>query len=227
MLLVATLVSLFWFNESAPMRFRSAESLTLNGDPVFNEIKFIEQDNKDIWMMRQSHQGLGLAIHRWDRLAIVVDRSDKTVKYYQLKPGKLTWSENEAEVPLKVSCFMCHSNGPRLIRPNQDWHLSPLQKAQVLAMNLRIKTYGPLTTVDHTRPGATPLRLQGKMENSQLKLALCQECHNRDSIFGRGELTRQNAVTISYLIENEHMPPIGSLSSKEKQYLKYFIMGLN
>jgi hypothetical protein len=227
MLLAATLVSLFWFNESAPMRFRSAESLTLNGDPVFNEIKFIEQDNKDIWMMRQSHQGLGFPIEEWDRLAIVVNRSDKTVKYYQLKPGKLTWSENEAEVPLKVSCFMCHSNGPRLIRPYRDWQLSPLQKAQVLAMNLRIKTYGPLTTVDHPRPGATPLRLQGKMENSQLKLALCQECHNRDSLFGRGELTRQNAVTISYLVENEHMPPIGSLSSQEKQYLKYFIMGLD
>lgn len=227
MLLAATILSLFWFNESAPMRFRSAESLTLNGEPVFNEIQFIAQDNKDIWMMRQSHQGLELPSKKWDRLAIVVDRTDKTVKYYQLTPGKLTWSKKEVEVPLKVSCFMCHSNGPRLIRPHQDWQLTSLEKAQILAMNLRIKTYGPLTTLDHNRPGVTPLRLQGKIENSPLKLARCQECHNRDSFFGRGELTRQNAVTISYLVEKEHMPPIGSLSTQEKQYLKYFILGLN
>ena len=100
----------------------SEESKTITGNPVFNKIKWIKREDKDIWMMKQSHHGTHTKNGEWDRLAIVIDKtkSPMTARFYQLESGPLEWMGDPREIPFRVSCYMCHSNGPRAIRPNYD-----------------------------------------------------------------------------------------------------------
>ncbi len=201
---------------TAPILFQSAESLTTEGGPVFNEITWGWKDGKEVWSMRQSHGGKNLPREKWDSLAIVMD---KKASFLQMKPG------THERMEYKVSCFMCHSNGPRAIRP-EPGSLSFTDNMKVNLLNIRIKLYGRVKAETLPQIGKTPFRHEGKISNESLKLSRCTNCHKEDGFFARGELTRQNTITISYMVGKKHMPPIGKLTTEEEKYLESFMNGL-
>ena len=115
---------LFALYDDTPLLFESLESKTENFAPVYNEIRWISEGGKDIWMMNQSHDGpLSQAP---DRLAIVVDKRARAAKFFQLTQGPLHWEKSPQPIDYKVSCFMCHSNGLRAIRPRTTSATAPL-----------------------------------------------------------------------------------------------------
>lgn len=190
--------------------FPSEESRTDTGMVVWNKVSFSREAGSDVWRMRQSHYGPSHPMKDWDELKIVVN--DKKVEFFQLK--------NNQEIPFKVSCFQCHPNGPRVIRPDPSNTLPTVAKSQIALMNLRIKSYGVLTAVNK------PLfKHEDKMNNAVLKLPKCMSCHNQDGWFSRNFLTRQNAPTITFMVKKEHMPPIGGLTPKEQKYIRDFLNG--
>src|SRR5262245_39911744 len=118
------ILGLFLFDFSgSPVTFRSLESVTETGAPVYNRVRLLPGWSKDVWLMNQSHEGLGHQgqspeYAKWDRLKIVVDKTTTPYKaeFYQLEQGALI-AEGKP-VPLKARCYACHANGPRAIRPN-------------------------------------------------------------------------------------------------------------
>lgn len=214
----------------------SLESKIVEDSPVFNKIKLFQFKDKDVWMMNQSHYGAeGLGPDSWDRLAIVVDRtqSPRTAKFYQLEPGPLEWKENIPERPFKVSCFMCHNNGPRAIRPNYDSPLNPTSfkdRIKISYWNLRMKMYGrvlPHASHDEKDPNLKkPFRFYSTYENEPLKVQTCMKCHKESGLFARGTLSRQQIPTIKFMFESGEMPPVGfSLSLEEKAQMEKFLEG--
>ncbi len=186
-------------------------------------------------MMNQSHHGPQAPAEQWDRLAIVVDKStqSQTARFYQLQPGKLEWQENLPQTSFRVSCFMCHSNGPRALRPVDEKgpaSLSWNDKAKIFWWNLKIKTYGriqPDPAHDQEDRGrAVPFRRQGAYENEELQVATCIRCHRETGWLARGALRRQNFMSIRFMTESGAMPPPGfSMSEGERRKLKLFLDG--
>lgn len=214
--------------------FESLESRTRDGAPVYNRIRFERRGDLDVWLMRQSHQGPELPAHRWDRLAIVVDRSrvPKTARYYQLEPGPLEWSAGAREVPFRAACFMCHNNGPRRIRPDagsRDFALGLRERLTLEFWNLRMKSYGRVVVSpeqETSAPGhGSPFRYGGAFDNQVLSLGACVKCHNEEG--GRGALRRQQAGTIQFMVERGFMPLRGELSIPERERLDRFLSGLS
>jgi len=211
--------------------FQSLESKTVENAPVFNRIKFFPGWQRDIWMMNQSHHGADAPAGRWDRLAIVIDKKGKTARFYQLPPGKLEWDESlpGQAIPYRVSCFICHPNGPRAVRPDSaGLSLSPFTKWKVSWWNLRVRMYGRI----HEAPEQAiadaqlrvPFRHRAPLDNDELHVKACAKCHNENA---RGPLTRQNALTIQFMLEKDLMPPSGRrLSEKDRRSLEAFIAGL-
>ncbi len=233
MLVAGALLTPMFFNGSPVLFIQSRESKTVDGHAVFNRIRLISSTDKDVWMMNQSHYGSMAKAGDWDRLAIVVDktRSPKVAQFYQFEPGPLEWKEGMVTKPLRVSCFLCHSNGPRAIRPDFQSSvagLSLIERGQTFVWNLRIKAYGRiLPHPDLDRPTSeTPFRFQGKLENQRLSVATCMHCHQESGLFARGELRRQNAIAIQFMVSSGAMPPLGmSLSEQEKKSIDEFIAG--
>ncbi len=200
---------------TSPILFQSAESQTTEGGPVFNEITWNLKDGKEVWSMRQSHGGKNLPREKWDSLSIVID---KKARFIQMSPlsGK--------KIEYKVSCFMCHSNGPRAIRPVEG-SLGVSDTIKVNILNLRIKLYGRMES-EGTAVGKTPFRHKGNISNAPLELPRCTSCHKEEGFFSRGTLTRQNSITINFMVKNAHMPPFGELKPNEQEYLKNFMEGI-
>lgn len=213
----------------------SQESKTTTGGPVFNKIKWFQFKDKDVWVMNQSHHGSLARAKTWDRLAIVVDKtqSPKVARYYQFEPGPLEWRETLSEMPFKVSCFMCHNNGPRVIRPNYDSpfdSISLKDKLKISYWNMRIKLYGRVLPSpiheDQDKFLLQPFRYRSTYENESLQVTTCIKCHNESGFLARGLLRRQQVPTIKFMFESGQMPPLGfHLSSKEKQELEMFLEG--
>lgn len=219
----------------------SKESKTVLGGPVFNKIRWFQSNDKDIWMMNQSHHFLANGEVKptdpslWDRLAIVIDKTKRPhrARFYQLEPGPLEWREDLKEVPFKVACFMCHNNGPRAIRPNYDSPLNPTrfkESIKITYWNMRMRFYGrvlPDQVHDEKDPSlAVPFRFQSRYENEPLKVKACSRCHNDSEESSRGFLSRQQMPTIRFMLESGQMPPAGkSLTSEEKQQLEKFLAG--
>jgi hypothetical protein len=232
--------SLAYFDSSA-IRFQSLESKTMENGPVFNEVRYLKHSGKEIWMMNQSHHGLQAPAQQWDRLAIVISRENekKVSHFYQLPPGRLEWSEDlpAQNLNLKVSCFACHNNGPRAIRPdNEGLSLNAWSKLRVQLWNLKIKTSGRIYESEKQRAedqhAAVPFRRAQDRLNESLKIETCSLCHREESEeggkawFARGILKRQQRATIAFLTENKLMPPPGfELSATELQNLKLFVNG--
>lgn len=223
-------------NDHQEVFLESKESKTINGGPVFNKIKWFQFKDKDVWMMNQSHHGsLGAGANSWDRLAIVVDKtqSPKRARFYQFEPGPLEWREDLAEKPFKVSCFMCHNNGPRNIRPNYDSPFNPTQfkdRFKISYWNLRMKFYGRvLADAWHNERDQSiipPFRFRSPYENEHLKVATCVKCHKESGFLARGFLNRQQVPTIKFMLESGQMPPTGFwLSKQEKQEIEMFLEG--
>jgi hypothetical protein len=212
------------------------ESKTLSGRSVYNRILFYEKDEKDIWLMQQSHHGLDKKWNQWDRLAIVVDKSTspKRAQFFQLPPGKMKTEMGalrSLEIQPRIDCLRCHSNGPRLIRPKQlktsgAWE-NVLHTARLLWWNLKILTYGRVNVSLSPRQVRNHwLRPEIAHGADQLEVKTCSKCHRNQGLFARGPLTRYQVETIRFLIESKSMPPWGhTLSEQEKVQLKDFING--
>jgi hypothetical protein len=233
--LVSTGLLVAVINDDQEVILESQESKTVLGGPVFNKIKWFKYPDKDVWMMNQSHHGSQVSANGWDRLAIVVDKtkSSKTARFYQLEPGPLEWKDNPPEKAFKVSCFMCHNNGPRVIRPNYDSPFDPTDlkdKVKIGYWNLQIKLYGRVLTDEIHDQGdiaaSPPFRFRGDYENEPVKVATCVKCHKETGFFARGLLSRQQMPTIKFMLETGQMPPLGfSMSSNEKKELELFLDG--
>lgn len=189
----------------------SVESKNKTGGAVYNKIGFKSLKNKDIWTMYQSHNGLDAKT--WDKIQIVIDKSNTPFKasFYQFKDGK--------ETEYRASCLMCHSNGPRLIRP--VWSkLDISESIQVIKWNLQIKLYGFIKNEKERLLNevkrVVPLGFKNKISLTELNLASCNGCHNGGkSILGRAKIQRQQAITIDHLVRNKLMPPWPHKITKE------------
>jgi hypothetical protein len=244
--LIIIVISLFsfwgyWFVSISPLKtsfvFESMESKTVEGNPVYNQIVLESNEKRDIWLMNQSHHGRFLSQDKWERLAIIVNKTTipKTALFLQLPPGELKWNENlkKKAIENRVSCFLCHSNGPRTIRAEETNDLKLKDRIKVFLWNLRIKTYGVVEEDSlHKKQDldlAVPFRLRSKIDNEELKIKSCTECHNANTgsgIFNRNVLTRQNIMSIEFMVKNNFMPPIGhTLTSSEKVELENFTKG--
>lgn len=219
-----------------PILIQSLESHTISGGPVFNRIAYFPGPHEDVWMMQQSHHGPEGPFDRWDRLAIVVTQgeSPRTARFYQLAPGPLNGLVSGKPAPYRAACFMCHSNGPRAIRPDLSSVQASLgirQRINVFLWNLRIKTYFRTLSIadneDVRHAESTPFRYPGPVENRELSPPTCVLCHNESS-WGRGQLTRQNFMAISFMLENGFMPPPGfALDRDEKMKILRFARDQN
>ena len=224
------------WNDEDSIVIESLESRTQEDLPVYNEIKWLPGKGRDVWMMNQSHVGSHAQAGQWERLAIVVDKtkSPKVAKFYQLQAGELEWKEDLPEAPKRVSCYMCHANGPRAIRPNfasSDATLTGWQKAKIAFWNARIKSYGrvvadPSMSVGVPNANGFPFRLEGKFENKSLKVKTCQLCHKEDGFLARGELKGQHFMAIKFMVDSGQMPPLGiPLSKEEREEIDRFLKG--
>ena len=239
-LLTLTIFSLIFLivlsQDDQEILIESSESRTSSNEAVYNKIKWYSFKNKDVWMMNQSHYGINAQNKDWERLAIVIDKtaSPKTAKFYQLDPGYLEWKEGLDKRPYRVSCYMCHSNGLRVIRPNFASSLGKVNfwdKAKIAYWNLRIKLYGRVVPhPDHKKEDKNievPFRWRGKLENETLQVKSCAICHKDSGILARGSLKRQHIPTIKYMLREGHMPPFGfSISKSDKKQINKFIGGL-
>lgn len=229
-LLMAGLIFLFDVDEQE-ITIQSLESRTNQDQPVFNKIKYIKKNDKDIWMMNQSHSGFTTDSSKWERLAIVIQ--NKKASFYQLESGPLEWSEEllKKQVSYRVSCFMCHNNGPRAIRADQQGlKVSVYDQAKIFFWNLKIKSYGriqeseEMALADQNRE--IPFKHRKGLENETLNVKTCLHCHKEEGFFARGKLTRQQAGTIEFLVKNKIMPPAGfSLSQEEHNQINDFVSG--
>ena len=228
--ILAGLLSVGLYFSDDEILFQSKESKTLVGGAVHNKIKLVRSKGRDIWLMNQSHEGV--AGKNWDRLAIIVEKNE--AKFLQLPPGELEWSEEllQQSIPNKVSCFTCHSNGPRAIRNDEESSVSlnVKSRAKIFLWNLRIKSYGRIEeSAWHTKRDSKlvrPFRLQSKRDNEVLSVKSCLQCHNNEGFFAREYLTRQNARTIEFMVDQKLMPPLGfSLSKEDRKGLKNFVRG--
>ncbi|MDH4468437.1 MAG: cytochrome c [Bacteriovoracaceae bacterium] len=222
---------------STTITIESEESKTQNLTSVYNQIKWTSTATKDIWMMNQSHYGRFPKKDLWERLAIVIDKSKRPMiaNYYQLSPGPLEWNDNlpAQRVAYRASCFICHNNGPRAIRPvfkSESAALSLSEKIKIIILNFRMKTYGRIKYDDgHNQEDltlSTPFHYRSPRELEELQVKTCLRCHQEEGLFARGKLVRQQTGTIKHLVESGSMPPMGfSLSDKEKKQLTDFLRG--
>ena len=184
---------------TAPVKFESIESKTT-----------------------ENHPGEALAPEKWEALMIKVDKTQRPyrVTYHQLLDGK--------ETEFRVSCYLCHSNGPRAVRAHSESEGAPLttgNKLLVNYMNLVIKSYGKMKTLEDSLKRRNPLMFKGRNDLKTLEVASCTMCHH-DHWWGRGILTRQQAMPITHLIAKNQMPPWPfTLSAEEKTQIKEFIQG--
>lgn len=184
----------------------SIESKTADGKKIYNKIRFIAGEDKDVWLMDQNHPALK---EGWDHLKIEVDKTTKPYKayYYQMdKKGK--------EVEYRVSCYMCHVNGPRAIRANfaskktknNFWDM-----LTVFYWNLTIKHYGTIETPErnllHGVVRKVPVKIQHPRYNKVVEPNSCSLCHGKESLMGRSELKSQHRATIMHLVNEGQMPP--------------------
>lgn len=231
-LILGSLLLVSSLPNTSEIKIQSKESKTMDGQPVYNSIKLIRKKNKDIWMMNQSHFGQNPDPKLLDRLVIIVDTTinPKTAEFYQLPAGKLEWSDDLRlkKIDYKVSCFMCHANGPRVIRPDYEkFNVNTMDQLKIKFWNYKISRYGRITVNESENQNEqTPFRYKNELDNQKLNIKTCSKCHNEKDSRGRGSLVRQNLLAIQYLVEHQIMPPTGyEMSDSEKKYLNRFIKG--
>lgn len=226
-LFLTGLVFFLWADKS-PIFIESLESKTSNNSAVFNKIYYQTTSGSDVWLMEQSHSGAKAPHHEWDKIAIVVKKEGaiRKAEFYQLMPGPEPISMNLKPIGLRASCFLCHSNGPRAIRPNFDSTVAQISywdQARLQLWNLKIKSYGPMDSMAPA-PSKKEFRYVHPAANRVLQVQSCTRCHNSHAFFGRGSLTKQNFMTIKFMVENKFMPPAGfELTNEDRSALNDFV----
>ncbi|OUR93507.1 hypothetical protein A9Q84_18720 [Halobacteriovorax marinus] len=205
---------------SEAVLFESLESKTEIGKEVYNVIQLKVGSTKDVWTMKQSHHGVHSKV--WDQIKIIVHKEEKPYKasYHQLSNGK--------EIDYKVSCFRCHSGGPRLVRPNYDSKMAKLsleKQLTILKWNLLIKSYGEVQIKgNNSIKRKIELITDIKSFKKELAVNSCSKCHYQGG--PRAVLTKANTETMKFLVKNKAMPPWPyELTKKDKKDLNKFIHG--
>jgi hypothetical protein len=218
-LLVLIPASLILANQ--PISFESLESKTQTGAPIFNQVKFVPGWKRDVWLMRQSQHGYDPDLSKWDRLAIVVDKTQRPYRadFYQFTPGrKLVLAEPAEAAPYKARCYACHANGPRAIRPEfSSLKLRPgiMDRFAFAAMNLRVETYGRvLSFPGQNFPGGAPFRSSMPIFSRPLDMKTCLKCHSEHGI--RRPLKLEHIGTARFLVNRGLMPPFPFRASPEE-----------
>lgn len=232
---MATAACVYVLDES-PILFESRESKTSTLAAVFNRVTYQRQGGDDLWMMEQSHSGPhGEA---WDRLAIVVKTvgDQRLASFWQLAPGPLDGFQASERLDFKAKCYMCHANGPRVMRPNfasPDAALSLWDRVRLVVMNLRIKTYGPILPeypqgsglFDATLAARDGFKFAGALADSELDLPACKLCHD-DSGWVRASLRRQHFLAVDFMLGKRLMPPVGfTVSDEDRERIGLFLKG--
>lgn len=211
----------FIYYSTASITFESLESKTDEGGPVFNRIHFLPGWTKDVWLMQQTHQGFNESFSKWDRLAIVVDKSSRpyVASFYQLPPGELNFEARP--IPYKARCFACHANGPRAVRYNGSGNtVAPSMWGvfQSALWNLRIKAYGHV----ESRPAAeffsgVSFKSKHAILSRPLGLKTCERCHSAAGV--RNELHLEHVGTAHFLVRGGMMPPFPFQATGEEKAL--------
>ena len=224
--------SIFPFEKTIVIESR--ESKNNNDIQVLNRITYRRNSdkNQDLWLMEQSHDDNAVAenskfFEQASFVSIAVDldknkNSDaQTVAHFKehnpsgSAPLPINHPKNAypwpSEKKYSVACALCHSNGPRLIRPNWNSTRAPLsltEKTFITLWNFRIKTYGPIKNT-----GYEGLHLPGEKWKKLLAVQSCTGCHkieNRNWIpwfLTRKPLSRENFLSIRFLLNEGSMPP--------------------
>lgn len=183
--------------------FVSAESSYGLG-VVENCIKEFKTSQGTLWLMRQNIEttttsGRNIA----NLIATYVEaRPNQTPISYYLELDRPAFEARGTIVPMdyKVPCGMCHSSGPRLIRPQaaSEKKFSLKDKRLLTAFNKRILEYKIVETFKPS--GTTGEKLYPRQDTppKPLQLAACYECHNSKTGV-RAELSTHQAASIHYL----------------------------
>lgn len=197
------------FSSGDTVEFRSLESVTETGGPVYNRIRFIPGWKQDIWLMQQSHHGVDLALADWDRLEIVVDKtvSPFRASFYQLANGPLVAESPVRAIPLKARCYACHADGPRAVRPAWGARVGWVSRMQVGLWNLRIGWYGRVLGKPGVEfvDGGVPFASRLGVLKRPLGLKSCVRCHSDHG--PRHELKIEHAGSARFMVEHGFMPP--------------------
>lgn len=225
----SALASSLFFSKKA-LVFRSLESVTESGEPVYNRVRLLAGWDQDVWLMQQSHRGLAAVYEKWDRLAIVVDKSEHPYRsrFYQFTSGDLDFPPGSEIVPLKARCFACHANGPRAIRPSPstpESQVSWLDRARLALWNLRVKSYGSVESrAGRELPGGVPFRSRMPILSQKLPIKSCEKCHSDNGI--RKPLRVEHLGTADFLVREGFMPPFPfSTTESEKMLLRRMAAG--
>jgi len=192
---IVTLMALsLIYNSERAISFESLESKTINNKAVFNSIAWFDMGQTDVWLMNQSHHGANTEAKNLDRLAIVIDKTKtpKVASFYQLDPGPLEWSDKIKVKPYKVSCFVCHTNGLRAMRPNNHSTGKPLNLVDQLKIkmwNTKIKSYGVVVASQKDQESYKtyypPFKWKQKSLNKKLNIKTCNYCHKKNGFLAR------------------------------------------
>jgi hypothetical protein len=193
----------------------------------------------DVWMMQQSHEGLPANDEQWsrvDRVAIrVQDHASEgpTATFLQLAPGKFRDVDGKPDLKeiagFRVPCGICHSNGPRVMRPKISSITAPLStwdRWRVFVWNIKIKSYGRVNAIRSPSEdlGKVPFRFRTSEANVPLTITACTICHRERGLLARGVLSRQNYLSIRFMVKSGNMPPFGlPLSDAIRQQLVEFM----
>ncbi len=233
------------------VNFTSGESYDEDGGNVINKIYLIENENIDIWHMKQILAKKIKVDSEWDNLLIIVDKRKERAKsyYFQLEKGKHI--EKPKPIGFTAMCFSCHVSGPRKIRPQKSKYTNDLTKVQmelISSWNNKIENYKNIDTYFPSKNKkfgfvVPNIAKHEKIDFEELKMNKCSQCHGKDSHI-RGALFRQHSTTIKALIENgpngegyyskindnvKAYMPHGNviLSEKEMKCIKKWISGKN
>ncbi|MCX6124525.1 MAG: hypothetical protein NTV34_07215, partial [Proteobacteria bacterium] len=166
-------------NLSESICFTSAESSYGLGT-VTNCIVEIPDGKNSLWMMKQNIETSDRRIKNLIATYIDISSSSTPKAYFlELDREQFESSGGLVAIPYKVPCVICHSSGPRVIRPTTA-SLGSLNSKQVELLtqwNEKIASYKVVETFKPKSKFAKLLEPQKKVFKERLRLSKCTGCH--------------------------------------------------
>jgi hypothetical protein len=176
-------------------------SINFFEEPTLNSIEWLANADFDVWLLRQK-------IFREDDFrsyALVYDKrkAPPTAYYVQVERNGYKWRGG--------SCYECHVNGPRLIRP-----LKPALASDQRALETFNAYLATLPAVETHFPISEP-RDRGA---ERLRLQKCDQCHNDVE---RGAIYSTHAAASAFLVASGEMPIGDTLTAEESYELRRWV----
>lgn len=172
-------------------------SLSFFKEPVLNSIQLLSNKSFDIWILRQKT----FAESDFRTYALVHEKRKfpNEAYYIQIKDDGYYWRGG--------TCYECHVNGPRLIRPLRDDLVS--DDSIMRSINQYILS---LPVIETHFPENEP-----RNASSRLRLEKCDRCHND---VDRAAIYQVHAATTEMLVAAHEMPLGVELDFQEQEYLR-------